>query len=135
MIRTGIILVDSEGKEHICKPIGRTCWVQVKENNTEEDFISAVINAGTTERINASRVNITKIEETNLQIYFLFTGKYYYFVRRICKNNYQVILNKNAGFLCENAKICTEQGGEITVFYFRNKDNLKRITPYYYVKW
>ncbi len=135
MIRTAIVCGDSEGKEHICKPIGRTCWVQVKEKNREDGLISAVIKAGTIERINVPRVIITKIEETNLEIYILFTGKYYYFVRRICNNNYQVILNKNAGFSCENAKICTEQGGEITVFYFRNKDNLKRITSYYYVKW
>ena len=135
MIRTGIILVDSEGKEHICKPIGRTCWVQVKEKNREDGLISAVIKAGTTERINASRVKITKIEETNLQIYFLFTGKYYYFVRRICKNNYQVILNKNAGFSCENAKIFVKQEGEITVFCFRDKESSKRLTPFYSVKW
>ena len=135
MIRTGIILVDSEGKEHIYKPIGRTCWVRANGSNKEECLISAITKTKTGEQIDKSRVKIAKVEGKKLEIYILFTGKYYYFVRRICNNNYQVILNKKAGFSCENAKICTEQGGEITVFYFRNKLDSKRITSYYYVKW
>lgn len=135
MISNGMIYEDQKGNEHICKPIGRTCWVQANGSNKEECLISAITKTKTGEQIDKSRVKIAKVEGKKLEIYILFTGQSYYFVRKISNNYYQVILDNNGGFSCENAKIFVKQEGEITVFCFRDKESSKRVTPFYYVKW